>query len=96
MRPWFSCTAAAPAAATAADVVAEADDVGVLGDDLGHLHLVAQHLVEADALDALDADLEAALILARQEALRHHQEQVGRAGDQHQRHGQRQRAVLAG
>ena len=76
---------AAAATAAAADVVAEADDVGILGDDVGDFHLVPQHLLEADALNALDADVEAILVLARQEALRHDQEQVRRAGDEQQR-----------
>ena len=70
MRPVFSCAAAA--AATAADVVAEADDVAdPCATIAGDLHLVTHHLVEADALDALDADVEATLIFARQESLRH-------------------------
>ena len=47
--------AAAAAATAAADVVAEADDVGILGDDLGDFHLMPQHLLEADALNAFDA-----------------------------------------
>ena len=44
----------------------------------GDLLLMAHHLVEGDALDRLGADVEAALILARQEALRDEHEQIAR------------------
>src|SRR5207344_2799838 len=55
----------AAAAGPAADVAAHAGDVRILFDDLGHLLLVPHHLVERDALDGFDADVEAPLILAR-------------------------------
>ena len=58
---------------------------GSLADDVGDLLLVAHHLVEADALDRFDADLEAPLILGRQEALRDEPEQVDGAEDQRDR-----------
>ena len=90
--PLVQLTAAATTAA-AADVVAEADDVGILGDDVGDFHLVPQHLFEADALDALDADRETILVFARQEPLRHDQEQIRRAGDEQERDRHRQRAM---
>ena len=47
------------------------DDVRVLQDDVGDLQLVLHHVLEADALRAFGVDVEAALVLARQEALRH-------------------------
>ena len=42
---------------------------GSLRDDVGHLELMAHQLVEADALNAFDRQLEAALILGGQETL---------------------------
>ena len=56
---------------------------------VGDLQLVAHHLVEADALHRLGADVEAPLILARQEALRHEREQVTGADQQRDRHRHR-------
>ena len=51
------------------------------------------HLLEADALNRLDRHVEAALVLARQEALRNQEEQVDRAANQHERDRHRQRAM---
>src|SRR5205814_7583611 len=59
------------AARTAPGVVAECEYVRILRDDLTKLELVLDHLVEPDPLLHLAADIEPALIFARQEALRH-------------------------
>src|SRR5207247_5230355 len=81
----------APAAGPSSYVVAEAQDVRILSDDVGNLHLMANHLVEPDSLNGFGADLEAALVLARQESFRNESEEVHRAGEQHDgnehRHG---------
>ena len=45
---------------------------GSFMQDVGHLQLVPHHVLEADALRAFGVDVEAALVFARQEALRHH------------------------
>ena len=52
--------------------------LGSFDDDVGHLLLVADHLREADALDALGVDVEAARVLARQEPLRDAREEIDR------------------
>ena len=75
----------AAAAWPAADVAAEARDVRILRNDRGNHLRVAHHLVEADALNGLDVDVEAALVLARQEALRDEAEQIHRAEQQRDR-----------
>ena len=62
-----------------------AGHVRVLREHLGHLHLVARHVVEADALRRFRVHHEPALILAREEPFRHDREQVHGADEQHDR-----------
>ena len=70
------------AAGATADIAAQSGNVRILPDDRGDLFLVAHHLVEADALDRLDADVESSLILGGQEAFRNQTEQIDRSEDQ--------------
>ena len=62
--------------ADGADHHVGAGDVRVLREHLGHLHLVALHVLEADSLRRFRVDHEPALILAGQEPFRHDREQV--------------------
>src|SRR5688500_4982462 len=61
-------------AAPIADTAAVAGDVGILRENRCHLLLMADHFIEADALNPFDAYLEASLILSWQEPLRHDHE----------------------
>ena len=86
----------APLIRSAGRVVAErthvrthAQDVLVGHQEIGHALVMADHLVEADALGAFGIDVEAALILARQEALRDDAEQVDGHAEQHDRNHHR-------
>ena len=83
----------AAAARACAELLVKPAMFGSCGDDRRRLLLVADHVVEADALNRLGADAEAALILARQEALRHQREQVDGADEQRDRDGHRHGAV---
>ena len=56
----------------------------ILQQDIGHLQLVANHLIEADALCPFGVDVESSLVFARQEALRHCDEKIH--GRDHQGH----------
>ena len=84
---------AAPSAAALARAAAVAGDVGILRENRRHFLLMADHFIEADALDRFDADVETALILSRQEPLRHDDEQIRGAGYEQKRKRHRDRTM---